>query len=362
MCNGRGLYIHIPFCVKKCGYCDFFSLSGQPETLKERYVQRLIEEVSTIGETVETVFIGGGTPSCLPLHLLLDLVRACPVRDGGEFTVEVNPGTVDEDYLTALRRAGVNRLSIGVQSLQDDELKRLGRIHTADVFYECFSAARKAGFTNINVDLMFAFPGQTKESFADTVQKICALEPEHISCYALIVEEGTPFYAEGVREVDDELDRELYHLAADYFAANGYRQYETSNFAKEGYACRHNINYWQCGEYYGCGAAAHAYLQGKRSHHPASIEGYTKGESPVVDEVLSVEKQRSEFCVMMLRMTDGIDKALYQRRFNEPVENRFGKVISKWVEAGLLLDDEKSCRLTERGMDLANTVMCDFLI
>lgn len=361
MCNGRGLYIHIPFCVKKCGYCDFFSLPGQSEPLKKRYSERLIEEISAIDEQVETVFIGGGTPSVLPLHLLLDIVRACPIRADGEFTVEINPGTVDECYLSALRRAGVNRLSIGVQSLQDSELKTLGRIHTVSDFYNCYDAARRAGFDNINVDLMFAFPGQTVASFSDTLQKICALKPEHVSCYALIVEEGTPFYDEGVREISPELDRELYHLAVNCFESNGYTRYETSNFAQRGYACKHNVNYWQCGEYYGCGAAAHSFLDGKRCHHPADIENYMKDGTVVVDEVLSAEEQSTEFCIMMLRMTEGIDKQLFEKRFGFALEERFGKIIAKWVEAGLLLDDEKSCRLTDEGMDLANTVMCDFL-
>ncbi len=362
MCNGRGLYIHIPFCIKKCGYCDFFSLAEQSESLKERYVKRLVEEISAIDEMVETVFIGGGTPSSLPLHLLLGVIDACPIRKGGEFTVEVNPGTVDEAYLTAIKKAGVNRLSIGVQSLQDEELKTLGRIHSVETFYNCYSAARRAGFTNINVDLMFAFPGQTPQTFTDTLEQVCALSPEHISCYALIVEEGTPFYEQGVREAEAESDRELYHLAVDFFQRNGYHRYETSNFSRAGYACKHNINYWQCGEYYGCGAAAHSFLNGKRCHHPADLEQYINGVAVTTDEVLSVEEQASEFCVMMLRMTRGIDKELFRKRFGCRLEASFGSAIRKWVSAGLLLNEEKYCRLTDRGMDLANSVMCDFLL
>lgn len=362
MCKGRGLYVHIPFCVKKCGYCDFYSLEGQLLSLKERYVKRLVEELRSLPEPVETVFVGGGTPSSLPLHLLLEVIRACLVQTAGEFTVEVNPGTVDEGYLRELKAAGVNRLSIGLQTLSDDGLKTLGRIHTAEEFLACYHAARRVGFANISVDLMFAFPGQTTASFAETIKGVLALKPEHISCYALIIEEGTPFYDAGVTEMEAELDRALYHMAVDAFEGAGYRRYETSNFAKPGYECQHNLNYWYAGEYYGCGAGAHAYIDGVRSFHPNDIESYLAGDDRVFDAKLSIDEQMSELAILMLRLTSGIDEALFEERFGRSLEEVFGKAIAKWETAGLLRREAGHCFLTDRGMDLANTVMCDFLL
>lgn len=359
--NGRGLYIHVPFCLKKCGYCDFFSLEGQGEALKKRYAERLVEEISGIDEVVETVFVGGGTPSCLPLQSLLEVIQACPIRTGGEFTVELNPGTVDERYLHALKSAGVNRLSIGVQTLADSELKTLGRIHSAADFLSCYQSARRVGFGNINVDLMFAFPGQTEQSFSDTLEKVIALSPEHVSCYALMVEEGTPFHDAGIREVDGELDRALYHLAVDTFEKNGYSRYETSNFSKSGFECKHNLNYWHAGEYYGCGAGAHSYIDGVRSFYPDDIDYYL-GKKPLLsEEVLGESEKMSEFAILMLRLTEGVDKDLFFERFGKTFDSVFGTVINKWTKEGLLVSRNNRCFLTDRGMDLANLVMCDFL-
>ncbi len=361
-CNGKGLYIHVPFCVKKCGYCDFFSLEKQAVSLKERYVKRVIEDLTEIKTPVETVFIGGGTPSCLPLQSILELIKACPICEDGEFTVEINPGTVDFEYLKALRNAGVNRLSIGVQSLSDRELKILGRIHTEKEFLTCFQNAREAGFENINVDLMFAFPEQTLQSFSETIEKVLALAPEHISCYALMVEEGTPFYQKGIREAEQETDRALYHLAVDTFEKNGYLRYETSNFAKQGYECKHNLIYWHAGEYYGLGAGAHSYIDGIRRYFPDDVEYYLSKNSLLIEEKLSEEERMSELVILMLRLVKGVDKKFFLSRFGKPFDEVFLPAIEKWTKEGLLVSDEDFCRLTDRGMDLSNIVMCDFLL
>ncbi len=361
-CNGKGLYIHIPFCVKKCGYCDFFSLEGQCDSVKKRYTKRIVEELSNINERVETVFIGGGTPSCLPLQLLSEIVKACPVLENGEFTVEVNPGTVDRKYLDGLRKAGVNRLSIGVQTLSDEELKVLGRIHTVSEFLNCYRWAREVGFENINIDLMFAFPEQTLSSFKETLNRVIELNPEHISCYALMVEEGTPFYEAGVREVDGEADRALYHLAVETLEANGYQRYETSNFAREGYECKHNLHYWHAGEYYGIGAAAHSFIDGIRRYYPDELSYFLKKNPPLVSEVLSKEEKMSELAILMLRLTKGVDKSLFYERFGKPFDQIFKQPICKWEKEGLLVSEEQFCYLTDRGMDLANSVLCDFLL
>lgn len=361
-CNGKGLYIHIPFCVKKCGYCDFFSLEGQCDSVKEHYTKRIIEELLNINETVETVFIGGGTPSCLPLQLLLEIVKACPVRENGEFTIEVNPGTVDKQYLDGLRKAGVNRLSIGVQTLSDEELKILGRIHSVSEFLNCYRWAREVGFENINIDLMFAFPEQTISSFKETLNKVIGLNPEHVSCYALMVEEGTPFYEAGIREVDGEEDRALYHLAVETLEANGYQRYETSNFAREGYECKHNLHYWHAGEYYGIGAAAHSFIDGIRRYYPEELPYFLEKNPSLVSEVLSQEEKMSELAILMLRLTKGIDKSLFYERFGKPFDQVFKRPIFKWEKEGLLVSDAQFCYLTDRGMDLANSVLCDFLL
>ena len=330
--------------------------------MKNRYAKRVVEEISNIEETVETVFIGGGTPSCLPLQQLLRIVSACPVRENGEFTVEVNPGTVDKEYLCRMRKAGVNRLSIGVQTLSDKELKTLGRIHSVSDFLNCYRWAREAGFKNINVDLMFAFPSQTKESFKETLDKVIELNPEHISCYALMVEEGTPFYEAGIREVDGEIDRALYHLAVEMLEANGYQRYETSNFARKGFECKHNLHYWHAGEYYGIGAAAHSFIDGVRCYYPDDLSYFLEANPPLVSEVLSTEEKMSELAILMLRLTRGVDKDLFYERFGKTFDQVFEHPVRKWEKEGLLVSNEQFCYLTDRGMDLANSVLCDLLL
>lgn len=388
-----GIYVHIPFCVQKCLYCDFVSAPASDQT-KKIYMEQLQKEmeerakqlcpaevlflnqsdykdgknIATSGEyIVDTVFIGGGTPSVLDAEWIKEIL--CKLKqnfffaDACECTIEVNPGTVDADKLKTYRKAGINRLSIGLQSCQDTELMALGRIHDYRDFLMTFRDARAAGFENINVDLMSAIPGQSVESFSATLEKVAALEPEHISVYSLIVEEGTPFYEMDLQLPTEEEERELYYKTESILKKHGYEQYEISNYARKGKECRHNIRYWQCREYIGFGVAAASYLNGMRWKNTCDIESYLKKES-VFDEIekLSGEDQWAEFMFMGLRMNQGISATDFLKRFGCSVDEIYGEVIEKHIQNGLLFRKDDFILLTKQGRDVCNYVMADFLL
>lgn len=374
-----GIYIHIPFCVRKCAYCDFLSAPAD-ETTRAAYVRALKEEIRSAGDLNETyegatVFFGGGTPSLLAgeeLAGILDEVsRRLLLRPDAEITVECNPGTLNRKKLENYKAAGVNRLSIGLQSADNRELKILGRIHTWEQFRENYALVRELGFSNVNIDLMSALPGQTREDWLSTLQKVTALDPEHISAYSLIIEEGTPFYesyrAGKLELVSEEMDREMYHWTVDTLAEWGYGQYEISNFAKVGRQSRHNRIYWQAEEYLGMGLGAHSYMDGKRFHNSYDLQKYisAKGDTSLLredTELITETDALAEFMFLGLRLTEGVSFVRFRQRFGKEMDTVYGKELQELAELGLLLRDESGVRLSRRGIDVSNAVFERFLL
>lgn len=400
-----GIYIHIPFCMQKCLYCDFVSGPASLHT-KQDYVNQILNEINIRAEKlcsfsfkekvsedhedeqdknnaknyiVDTVFIGGGTPSVLDAdrikEILYRLKEKFDVAGDCECSIEVNPGTVDFNKFKKYREAGINRLSIGLQSCNDNELKALGRIHDYSTFEETYRLAREAGFENINVDLMSSIPEQTEESFIDSLNRVIKLNPEHISVYSLIVEENTPFYDTDLKLPDEEVERRIYHETGRILKECGYKQYEISNYAKPGKECRHNIRYWQCNEYIGFGVAAASYLNGVRWKNTENISKYIKylhnasvnynmencdfyGEK----ELLTQEEKYAEFMFMGLRMNKGVSEAEFVRRFGCTMDEKYGDIIEKHIQNGLLRKADKRIMLTEKGRDICNYIMADFLL
>lgn len=373
-----GIYIHIPFCKKKCLYCDFPSYANQ-ERLFLTYVSALEQEIvlrAKEGEDwrVKSIFFGGGTPTILPVELLrrlMEQLRRCfSIQPDAEITIEANPGTLDAAKLQALREMGFNRLSMGLQAWQQHLLTELGRIHTVADFLENFRAARAAGFTNINVDLMFALPSQTLADWKETLAEITALSPEHISAYSLIIEEGTPFYqaySEGrLHPMDEALDRELYHYTISYLKNRGYAQYEISNFAREGCESRHNRLYWEMTPYMGLGLGAHSYFAGQRYHNTYDIEVYIAAqetnayEKQEIEEV-SKQDEMEEFMFLGLRMNQGVSLETFRRRFGRELKEVYQDVIDRLVQEGLLYETANAVALTAQGIDFSNRVFTEFL-
>ena len=373
--------MHIPFCVRKCGYCDFLSAPADQET-QEKYVQALEQELQgRAGEFgdyhVPTVFIGGGTPSLLKpgqIGRLLDALRRYyKVLPEAEITLEANPGTVDGDVLAQYHRAGVNRLSLGLQSSWDEELRALGRIHTWRQFLDAYEAAVAAGFTRINVDLMSGLPGQTIVSYEATLRRVAELVPgpEHISAYSLILEEGTAFaerYGEGGLELPDEdTERELYRLTERILEEYGYRRYEISNYAKEGCECRHNVGYWTRENYLGLGIGGASLVENVRFRNGEKLQAYLKDPlgQREQEQQLTVTEQMEEYMFLGLRLTAGIGERAFYETFHCELEQVYGDVIRKHVARELLAyQDREADRylyLTDRGLDLANYVMADFV-
>lgn len=396
------LYIHIPFCIRKCAYCDFLSFPA-PERLYREYVDKLIEEIygqwANFQEyRVTTVFVGGGTPSILPGELMEELfavIYECfDVTEDAEITIEANPGTLTMEKLEVYRQSGVNRLSIGLQSADDQELKYLGRIHSYDEFLKSYQRARQAGFSNINVDLMSALPGQDLHSWKTTLRKVMMLRPEHISAYSLIIEEGTPFYTRfgeggcGCQAIrlgpgfqgaamnldalpdlpDEEMDREMYHLTKELMAAHGYYRYEISNYARAGYECRHNKGYWTGTEYLGLGLGASSYIFNHRYHNTEDLAEYLSldlsqaGAAARDIQELTLEERMEEFMFLGLRLMEGVDGSLFLERFGQNMWNVYGDVIRRLESRGLLKTALPRVRLTELGIDVSNMVLSEFLL
>ena len=323
---------------------------------------------------VVSVFFGGGTPTTLSIPMLEQLMQAIlanwDIAKDAEITTEANPGTLDREMADALKKMGFNRLSMGVQAWQNRLLKDLGRIHTIESFQENYHAIREAGFDNVNTDLMFALPNQIMEDWQETVQNIVALEPEHISAYSLILEEGTPFYDKyekgELKPAEEELDREMYHWAVEYLAEHGYSQYEISNFAKNDRQSRHNRIYWQAEEYLGMGLGSHSYMNGERFHNIYDLQGYIKADGEVSllkeeVEIITEEDALAEFMFLGLRLTEGVSFERFKERFGQEMKNIYGSQIAELVRDGLLEEDEIGIRLTGRGVDISNFVFEKFL-
>lgn len=380
--NNLGIYIHIPFCVKKCDYCDFLSAPSDEKTMYA-YVDSLKNEIKLHKEKmqeylVDTVFIGGGTPSILDaewIKEILDRLRTnCNLTEDAEITIECNPGTVTREKLEGYRDAGINRLSFGLQSTNNKELKLIGRIHTYEDFLESYHLARESGFSNINIDLMSALPGQTIESYEETLEKIIKLNPEHISAYSLILEEGTILknrveiaLKEGQNILPNEDDeRKMYHLTKATLEKAGYIQYEISNYAKKGYECKHNIGYWKRKEYLGFGIGAASLYKDTRYSNIRDLKQYINSSVGVESirenlEILSERDQMAEFMFLGLRMMEGISIKTFKKKFGISWETTYGNKTEKLFLQGLLEKKGEKIQLTKRGIDVSNYVMAEFL-
>lgn len=366
----KGLYIHIPFCVHKCDYCDFVSFPGQ-EAYFDEYIGALIHEMAEYrGEAVDTVFFGGGTPSVLSEEQLTRLCTA--VRDhfdvapDAEWTTEANPGTLTYGKARALIKGGVNRISVGVQSFKDAELRAVGRIHDAKTAYETVRMLARAGFQNISIDLMASLPMQTEESFMQSLQAAVTLPIKHISVYSLIIEEGTPLsckYADGVySEPDEEADRRLYHKTKDFLHNNGFERYEVSNYAVPGWESRHNLKYWDCAEYIGLGVAAHSYLDGVRFSDTEDLARYIAGDFRGDERELLTEKDKmGEFMILGLRKTAGVSAADFEKRFKTGIDCVYGDILNKYIKLGMIVHANGFYRFTDAGTDVENAVLCEFV-
>lgn len=385
-----GIYVHIPFCKKKCEYCDFKSFVGK-ENMIDQYMKWIKYELKSIGEEnrldyennlddliiVKTIYIGGGTPSILLPKYTSDILNT--IKDNYtidnknlEVTIEVNPGTVDEKKLSEYKKCGVNRLSIGLQATQNKVLNTLGRIHTYNDFLDTYNTARKIGFNNINVDLMLGIPGQTLEDVQESIEEIIKLSPEHISTYSLIIEEGTPFFNKLAKNKitlpDEEIERQMYWMVKKKLEEAGYIHYEISNFAKKGYESKHNLACWNQEEYVGVGAAAHSYTNNVRYSNVCEIEEYINNyennnetNNFIFHEKQTKDSKMKEFMLLGLRKINGIQVQEFKNRFGENPIYLYRKELDKLVSENLLEIDGDNIKLTEKGLDLANLVWEEFV-
>ncbi len=402
-----GIYIHIPFCVKKCDYCDFLSAPASEE-VKHQYIRALITEIESYRGRMEeyvvpTIFFGGGTPSSIEadgIHQIMKSISSVFQLDRNrlEVTIEVNPGTITEDKLQVYKDAGINRLSFGLQSVNNKELKLIGRIHTYEEFYKNYNMARNMGFTNINIDLMSALPGQSIKSWENTLKTVIDLAPEHISAYSLIIEEGTKFY-EHYREgadcfadlPDEDTDRLMYHRTKELLKMHGYERYEISNYAKSDYKCAHNCTYWNGTEYLGFGLGASSLLNGARYSILHDIKQYIQlcaefnhksiariGEDMVENrmgscldnpiglikdhDILTVQQRMEEFMFLGLRMCSGISQKAFLQRFGTNINLIYEPVLQKLMKQKLITISGDNIRLTDYGIDISNSVLSEFLL
>lgn len=395
------LYIHIPFCARKCAYCDFLSFPGDQQAQRE-YSLKLVEEIRYQSAhaqeyQVVSVFIGGGTPSILKAEYMAEILcclkESFQILPDAEISMEVNPGTITAEGLARYKEAGINRISMGLQSADDQELRWLGRIHTYDDFLKSYQRVRMAGFHNVNVDLISAIPGQTLESWKNTLKKTVMLKPEHISAYSLIVEKGTPYYdrygyepAEGhcggQRESaclmsmpelpDEDMEREMYYLTQEFLREQGYERYEISNYSKKGYECKHNMGYWLGTEYLGFGLGASSYFGGCRFHNSPDFKEYCDAafdREEVFQKVLrqdfeklTIEQKMEEYMFLGLRMIEGVSAQEFVSRFGHNIKNVYGMILSEMEENGLMEWKDGYYRLTSRGVDISNYVMSRFLL
>ena len=376
-----GIYIHIPFCKKKCSYCDFKSFENINENIKKEYIEALIKEIQLTKNNsnyiVSTIYIGGGTPSFIDEKYIKEILQAIykkwEIKPEVEITIEINPGTINKSKLEAYRMMGINRLSIGLQSTNDYLLKKMGRIHNYQDFLDTYILARKTGFENINVDLMLALPEQTLENLMQSVRKIINLNPEHISIYSLILEENTELFSKVQKGeealVKDELEREMYWKSKEAFEEAGYIHYEISNYSKKGYESKHNKNCWSQKEYLGFGIAAHSYLEEKRfcniDNLNKYIENIKKGnleENRIIEEKnRTKENIAKEYMMLGLRKIEGVSISEFQRKFELNPLFYFRFEISKLQKLDLIEVDLDNIRLTKRGLDLANIVFEEFV-
>lgn len=373
-----GLYLHVPFCMKKCKYCDFLSWAGSEEE-QETYVQGLLKEIESYrefakGYKVSTVFLGGGTPSILSgeqIERILGAVSDVFMMDKhAEITLEMNPGTVTEEKLRSYKKAGINRLSIGLQSVKNENLKLLGRIHTYEEFLQSYELARQEGFKNISVDLISSLPGQTLESWKEELQEIVRLNPEHVSVYQLILEEGTPFYETYADHPellpDEEVSREIYLSTGRILSEAGYEQYEISNYAKPGQESRHNLKYWDRADYLGLGLGAASMVRNTRMTNTRDLKtylGHCSQPKTMREDVQFLEepRQMEEFMFLGLRKTRGVSRKEFHRVFGRDMDMVYEKTLAKCLENGMLKEHKDRVFLSEEGVLVSNLVLSEFL-
>jgi len=363
-----GIYIHIPFCKRKCNYCDFCSFTPSETSKIHEYIEALTKEIKSFdgqGISADTVFFGGGTPTILTadeLSFILNQVKeSFEITPDAEITLEANPGTVTKDKLQKCKDSGFNRISFGLQSIHENELKILGRIHTFSDFKASFEAARSVGFSNINVDLMYGIPEQTLSSFLESIKVVSALSPEHISAYSLILEEGTPLYSrrnELCLPSEDE-ECEMYFSLTKALSDAGYEHYEISNYAKSGYRCNHNLKYWNDEEYIGLGLNSHSYFSGIRFFNTSDFSDYLLGKYKLGEEIISQSEHELEFIMLSLRLKDGVSERRFRELFGKSfIEPRIDKLKS-FARLDLLNFDTEGVYLTEKGLYLSNSIISE---
>ena len=371
-----GIYIHIPFCIKKCEYCDFVSYCNKKEYVPQ-YINALKKEIkNNINKEykITTIYIGGGTPSSIEENYIADIIETIKLNmneenlkdfENIEVTIEVNPGTVNKEKLQVYKKIGINRLSIGLQETHNELLKSIGRIHTYEEFIKTYKLARKIGFNNINVDLMIALPNQTIQDIKENLENITKLNPEHISVYSLILEEGTPFYNKynenKIKLPDEELERNMYWYVKNTLENNGYMHYEISNFSKKGFESKHNMNCWNQEEYLGFGLAAHSYNNRIRYSNTNSIEEYIKGSNKIIHEEQTLEDMQKEYMLLGLRKIEGINIQKFKNKFAQNPIFIFKEQLNKLVDEELIIVDGNEIKLTNKGLDLANIVWEEFV-
>ncbi len=373
-----GIYIHIPFCKSKCSYCDFTSFANK-EKIIEKYIECLKKEIKNKESNnciIDTIYIGGGTPSFIESKYIREIVETIKskfkIKQEAEITIEINPGTVNEEKLKDYKKTGINRISIGLQSTNNKILKQIGRIHTYEEFLNTYNLAKKVGFKNINVDLMLALPSQTLEELEDSVQKVIKLEPEHISVYSLIIEEGTKMQqlvdSKKIQLPSDELERKMYWNIKNKLEQNGYIHYEISNFSKKGFESKHNTNCWNQKEYLGFGLSAHSYINNERFCNTSNIEEYIKNVENnnfkgniQICEIQNEEEKKKEYMLLALRKLEGVNIGEFKNKFVDNPIYLYRKELEKLVNEDLIEIDLNNIKLTNKGLDLANLVWEEFV-
>ena len=373
-----GLYIHIPFCVTKCKYCDFNSFKIDLNE-KIKYLNYLGEEMKLYKEEIknreiDSVFVGGGTPSILnenEINILFEKIKEnFNIKSNAEITMECNPGTLTLNKLKVMKKSGVNRLSIGLQAVQNHHLKYIGRIHTFEEFEKNYHDVKQMGFDNINIDLMYALPNQSREDWMESLEKVVKLNPTHISAYSLILEENTELFKMYERDefnlLDENTDIEMYEYTIDYLKSHGYNQYEISNYAKDNFECKHNVLYWKCEEYVGIGASASGYFNGIRYNNICELDNYEKmileGEKPIEwEEKLSIKDEIEESIFLGLRMNEGIQISDFKEKYNFDFEKEYKNEIEKLSKMELIEIDNNLMKLTQKGREISNSVFVEFI-
>ena len=374
-----GIYVHVPFCAQKCNYCDFNSYKIEEKNQKKDYLISIKKEMELYKEEFKnkeftSVFLGGGTPSILTpeeLTILMENIYSnFNIKRDAEITMECNPGTLTLNKLKVMKKSGVNRLSIGLQAVQNHHLKYIGRIHTFEEFEKNYHDAKQMGFDNINIDLMYALPNQSREDWMESLEKVVKLNPTHISAYSLILEENTELFKMYERDefnlLDENTDIEMYEYTIDYLKSHGYNQYEISNYAKDNFECKHNVLYWKCEEYVGIGASASGYFNGIRYNNICELDNYEKmileGEKPIEwEEKLSIKDEIEESIFLGLRMNEGIQISDFKEKYNFDFEKEYKNEIEKLSKMELIEIDNNLMKLTQKGREISNSVFVEFI-